>query len=356
MAYSAVVIGCGRVGHNHAQAYASSDSLELEAIADIDEEQLTAFGDLYGIPEKRQYQDYANLLAEESPAVVSVATSYQHHHTHVIDVVTSGIDPDVIWCEKPIATNVRNGAEMVSACDEHDVELIVNHSRRFSYAYEALYEQLHETQLLGELRSVRLTAGPEFLNMGSHYLDLLLYLLDGDIDGADGGQVKSVRRDNSVRYRGGGILTMDDGVTIYIDPFEEAPDRLYLDGTEGRLSTPLSIAPEADHGWNFSPSGQRRQTVSTPPEPFEQLWREDISGTPRTVGSEAVPGQSMFDNAAGHIADLVGGDRENAAPGTRAVDGLEGLVALLLSAQTGTRIRVPLSRPFRDVSLVHSVQ
>jgi len=352
---TACLIGCGRIGHNHAESYASTDGVELTAIADINAERLAAMGELHDVPQGRRYRDYTALLDAEDVDIISVATPCSAHYNQVMTIATSASEPAVIWCEKPIATTVREGQQMVAACEQSGAELVINHSRRFSYAYEALYDLLWDRQLLGDLRSVRLTAGPEFLNMGTHYLDLLLYLLDTTIDDVRGGCVEAVAVDETVRYSGGGILSMANGVTGYLDPFGEAPKRLYIEGTKGRLSAPLSIAADVDQEWYYWQTGENGQRPKTPPEPLTELWDEDITGTPPTAGTAAVPAQPLFNNAAGHIVDLAAGNRENAAPGTRAVHGLAGLVGLVVSEWTGSRIRLPLAHPFRGVPLSHEI-
>lgn len=351
MTLNAAIIGAGRVGQNHAEAYVGADGVELRALADVDDAQLAESGDRFGVPAGRRYRSYEELLAAERPDVVSVATPARAHHGHVRDVVERRPDVSVVWCEKPIATTVARAEAMVAACDAAGVELLVGHVRRFSYAHEALRDLLDTGELLGTVGSVHLTADGEVLNVATHYVDLLLYLLDAGIDEVRGGSVETVRWNGETRYAGGGTLALDDGTVAHLDRVQGAPHRLAIRGTGGSLSVPLSIAPDADTSWRYWRPDDGAGTRARPPEPLQELWEEDIEGTPRGYEPGDVPAQSLFDNAAGHVVDLAAGERDNAAPGSRAAHGLAGLAGLVTSAALDTAVPLPLAEPLRGVSL-----
>lgn len=352
MTLQAGLIGTGRVGQNHAEAYDATDGVELQAIADIDANRRTESGDRHGIPEHRRYREYETMIDEEQLDIVSVATPAGAHYDHVCTLVRSQPDISVVWCEKPIATSVRHAETMVSMCDDADIELVVNHLRRFSYAHEELRELLEEG-IFGTVESVRVTTDGEFLNIGTHYVDLLLYLLDATIADVRGGHVETVRSSNEVRYAGGGTFTLDTGTTVYIDPVEAAPHRLSIHGTQATISAPLNIAPDAGTSWDYWRIEDGSRTRTEVPNSLQERWETDISGLPTGYEPGDVPAQSLFENAAGHIVDLAAGKRDNAAPGSRAAHGLAGLTGLVASATTGSRIPLPMAGPLREISLAH---
>lgn len=92
-------IGQKRFQASHAGGYEAADDIELVAVADIDAETLATFGDAWGIPEARRYDDHEAMLAAEDLDAVSVATPSYLHHDHVLDAARSTAAPDVIWCE-----------------------------------------------------------------------------------------------------------------------------------------------------------------------------------------------------------------------------------------------------------------
>ena len=368
MTYRAGVVGFGRVGRNHAEAFRDAEGVELGAIADVDEALVAELGDRWGVPPERRYHGHAEMLAAEQLDVVSVATPGEYHRNHVLDAVAAATDagdsdaeagPDVIWCEKPIATSVGAAEEMVSACEDAGIELVVNHSRRFAAAFETLRELLADG-LLGDLRSAHVVAGGELLNIGTHYVDLLCYLLDARVSDVRGGFVRPTEARGETRFEGGGTLVMDDGTVAHLNPVPGSDHRLHLEGTEGRLSVPLSIARDADTEWHYWPAdgdedgdeneGSSR-TEGGPAEVLGELWREDVSGTHSTFEPGMVPAQSLFENGVEHVVALLDGRGENGAPGTRAVHGLEVLTGLVVSEYTGSRVSLPLARPFREMPL-----
>lgn len=349
------VVGFGRVGRNHAEAFLADDDFELGAIADPDTRLLAEMGDLWDVPETHRYRDHAAMLAAEDLDVVSVATPGRLHRDHVLDAVGSAADPDVIWCEKPIATTVRDAERMVTACERASVELVVDHSRTFSAAFRTLRELLHDRELLGDLRSARIVSGGELLNVGTHWVDLLLFLLDARVSDVRGGRVEPLDSHGEIRFEGGGTLLMDDGTVAYLDAVPGSETRLYLEGTDGRLSAPLSIARDADREWQYWRVDHGGRTQTDPPEPLTSLWREDNDGVHGTFEPGMVPAQPLFENAVAHLGDLLVGRAENAAPGTRAVHGLEALVGMLLSEYTGSRVSLPLAEPFRGLPLAFEV-
>lgn len=361
MTYRAGVVGFGRVGRNHAEAFRDADGGELGAIADVDEALVAELGNRWGVPPEYRYHGHSAMLAAEELDVVSVATPGRFHREHVLDVVEaatspeSPTDPDVIWCEKPIATTVRHAEEMVTACEDAGIELVVNHSRRFSTAFETLRELLDDG-LLGDLRSAHVVAGGELLNIGTHYVDLLLYLLDARVSDVRGGFVQPTDSHGETRFEGGGTLVMEDDTVAHLNPVPGSGHRLHLEGTEGRLSISLSIARDADAEWHYWPAdgtaaSDSSRTEGDPTETLEAHWREDVSGTHSTFEPGMVPAQTLFENGVEHLVALLDGQGENGAPGTRAVHGLEALTGLVVSEYTGSRVSLPLARPFREMPL-----
>lgn len=351
MTYRAAVAGVGRVGRNHAEAYRAADGVDLVAVADVDADLVAELGSLWDVPERRRYGGLDRLLAAEDLDALSVATPAGLHHDHVLAAVDSPADPAVVLCEKPVATAVDRAAAMVEACRAAGTALVVNHSRRFSAAVRRLRELVHDDGLLGEVRSAHLVAAPELLNTGTHFVDLLLYLLDADVAAVRGGDVAPVAAGRATRFSGGGTLAMADGTVAHLGPREGAALRLYLDGTGGRASVPLSVAREAGREWRYWDADGGRLTPAEPPAPLAALWREDVAGTHSTYEPGMVPAQTLFEAAADHVVALLDGRDEEVSPGTAAVHGLSALTGLVVSAYAGRRVELPLAEPLRSVPL-----
>ncbi len=185
------------------------------------------------------------MLAAEDLDVVSVCTPSFLHHDYVVDAAQSAAAPDVIWCEKPIASRVSAAQEMVAVCEETDTELLVNHSFRFTEKLQRFRDLVVEEGLLGDVRSVSTQYRMELIRNSTHVLDTLVYLLDAraeQISGYITGEneaVDSLDADaDVVDAGGGGHVVMDDGTFVTVDctiPRDISSMTLNFIGTEGKL-------------------------------------------------------------------------------------------------------------------------
>ncbi|WP_435102818.1 Gfo/Idh/MocA family protein [Halarchaeum sp. P4] len=335
-------IGRKKFEASHAGGYAATDDIELVAVSDVDAEKLATFGDAWDLPEDALYTDHEAMLAEESLDVVSVCTPSYLHHEHVTDAVDIG-NPDVVWCEKPIASSVSDAEEMIEACEEGDAELLVNHSFRFTEKLERLHELVHEEGVLGDVHSVSAQYRMELLRNSTHLLDTLVYLLDARAESVAGhitGEneaVDSLDADIDVDDAGGGgFVVMDDGTFTTVDctvPRADSSMTLSFVGSEGKL-----YMNNDDGEWRYWRLDDGEH-VEEPLPGIEGAWTWDEDY------------RRAFPNAAAHVAELLNGEAENRSPGTDALRSLEIIVAFYISEHSGGRIDVPLARPLRDVTI-----
>jgi len=172
----------------------------------------------------------------------------------------------------------------------------------------------------------------ELLRVGTHVVDLVLYLLDGDL-GLASGYVTGERQATNLAETdiddagAGGFLVLEDGTFVTFDgtPRRDAGEWHYrFTGTEGRLVS-------AEDGWRyFDADGVERE----PP-----------------LGEYDDDHEDSFANAAGHAVDLVEGDVANVSSGADAVRTLEALVGFYASHHTGGHVSLPLDRPLKDVTV-----
>ena len=78
--------------------------------------------------------------------------------------------------EKPLSSDLRQAREIVSLCKKNNVPLYVNYFRRVDPGIAQL-KRLIDRKKLGRLRFVDIYYGQDLLNNGSHFIDLMLYLL-----------------------------------------------------------------------------------------------------------------------------------------------------------------------------------
>ncbi|RDI69877.1 Gfo/Idh/MocA family protein [Halopelagius longus] len=336
-------IGKEKIDASHAGGYASTDEIELVAVADVDEENLATFGEAWDIPTERQYLGHESMLAEEDLDVVSICTPSFLHHEHAIDAARSAAAPDVIWCEKPIASQVSAAEEMVAACEETDTELVVNHSFRFTDKLQRLHNLIHEENLLGEVKSVSTQYRMELMRNSTHVLDTLVYLLDARAERVSGyitGENEALDAldvdEEVVDAGGGGHIVMDDGSFVTVDctiPRDISSMTFNFIGTEGKL-----YMNNDDGEWRYW-ALEDGEHVERPLPGVDGAWTWEDDY------------KRSFANAARHVEDLLNGEAENYSPGVDAARSLEIIVGFYLSHYTSSTIDVPLAKPLREISI-----
>lgn len=334
-------IGQNKIKASHAGGFDAQEKIELVAVADVDGEKLNRFGSAWEIPDERRYLGHKTMLEQEDLDVVSICTPSYLHHEHVIDAARSAAAPSLIWCEKPIASQVSAAEEMVSVCNETDTELLVNHSFRFTDKLQTLQTLIQEEDLLGEVQSVGTQFRMELLRNSTHLLDTLVYLLDtraetvaGHITG-ENEAVDSLDADQQVDDSGGGgFVVMDDGTFVTVDctiPRAISSMTLQFIGTKGKL-----YMNNDDGVWRY----WRLEDGDHIEEPLPGIesawtWEDDY--------------QRAFSNAASHIVDVLDGRADNGSTGEEATRSLEIIIAFYLSHNTSGQVDIPLARPLRDV-------
>lgn len=334
-------IGRKKFRSSHAGGYDACDGIELIAVADTVPEKLERFGDAWDVPPGRRYDDHQAMLEAEDLEVVSVATPTFLHRDHVIEAARTG-DPAVIWCEKPIASSVSDAEEMVDVCDDENVELVVNHSFRFTDKLRRLHDLLHEEDLLGDVKSVHAAFRRELLRNSTHLLDTLVYLLDAEAETITGylngenDAVEALDGEPVDDQGGGGTVVMDDGAFVTVDCTLPRPISSMLFrfiGTEGKLS--LNNDDGEWRYWRFDDGNHVEAPL--PGIDGAWTWEEDY--------------REAFPKAVEHILDLLEGTAENHSPGREAIRSLEIITGFYVSHYSGGAVSLPLDRPLRDITI-----
>lgn len=225
--YRVAIIGVGRggqgigahsIGYQHALSYRAQGARELVAVADISEENLSRFADEFGV--RGRYTDYHRMLAEAKPEVVSVATYAGLHREMVEACVAAGVRG--VRCEKPFALSMDDGRAMVEACEAAGVRLVVDHQRRYLHLFKEAKRLLQAGAVGPPVQIFAHVGPPDIMEWGTHWLDIMRFLLDDAPASWVLGQVRC-----SGERRGYGHLQEEHG-PAYIG---------FADGTRGVLES-----------------------------------------------------------------------------------------------------------------------
>jgi predicted dehydrogenase len=128
------LIGAGKYGMTDAKAALRVGGVEVRAICDVDSEHLATIAQeletLQGIRPKT-FHCHEDLLAESELDAVIIASPTHWHAIHFLAAIERGLD---IYCEKPLAYDIREGRAMVDAAAKTGRVVQVGFQRRQSPA------------------------------------------------------------------------------------------------------------------------------------------------------------------------------------------------------------------------------
>jgi predicted dehydrogenase len=296
----------------------------LVAVCDLKPDLVAKLRERWGVP--AGYTDWREMIERERPNVVAIVTSWGSTHAALAAGVAETGRVRGIYCEKPIATSMREAARIVAACREHGVAYSCAHVFRWNARYRQAQEWIAEGAI-GEVRSVVCEGMGTLLHSGTHQADAALGLAgDAELEWAAGWAdvPPDLPQDQWPKNDpvGGGEVRLANGVHLLFDGRAPGPRVFHVSGTKGKVSLYNDL----------------RQV---------QLWRTAMeSGTADLV---AGPLQSPVQEASYALSQLEellqvldGGGRPSCDE-VRAARALELVLGLHLSHQRdGARVRFPL--------------
>lgn len=242
------VIGCGGIANGkHLPGLHKVKNVDIVAFCDIIVEKAEKAKTKYGAEDAKVYEDYKELLKDETIEVIHVCTPNKSHSFITIDALESGKH---VMCEKPMAKTSEEARAMVEAAKRTGKKLTVGYQNR--YRGDSLYlKEVCKNDELGEIyfakaHALRRRAVPTwgvFLNeeeqgggplidIGTHALDLTLWMMNnykpkmvmGTSYKKLGNQTQTAnawgdwnKDEFTVEDSAFGFITMEDGATIILE-------------------------------------------------------------------------------------------------------------------------------------------
>lgn len=123
------IVGCGTMGRIYAENLLRMEGVRLVAASDYKPESANAFAALY---RTQGYSSMEDMIASADPDVVCITLPTFVHKEYVLRVAATGKH---IICEKPIALNAADAADMIAACESAGVRLLIGHVLHFLPEY-----------------------------------------------------------------------------------------------------------------------------------------------------------------------------------------------------------------------------
>ena len=188
------IIGCGGIANGkHMPSLKVVEDCEMVAFFVFVLERAQKAKNEYGTEDARVYEDYKELLKDESIDVVHVCTPNRSHSFITVDALEAGKH---VMCEKPMAINTVEAEKMLDAANRTGKLLTIGYQSRFR-ADSQYMKQEAEDGTFGDIYYAKATAirrravptwgvflneeeqgGGPLIDIGTHALDLTLWVMD----------------------------------------------------------------------------------------------------------------------------------------------------------------------------------
>ncbi|MBD3353285.1 MAG: hypothetical protein GF364_17525 [Candidatus Lokiarchaeota archaeon] len=265
------VVGVGGQGGGWTRKLNECESTDLVGVCDIRKGHIKKFAKDHNIP--FWTDDYEQLLQQDLDVVV-IATPHYLHAPFTIKAAQNDIN---VFCEKPMATTIKECDDMIRAATQNDVKLGFGFQYRFNKNYIMMKEAI-EKGLLGDIFQVNMfvrwyrtelyyemsnqhwrgrwstEGGGALINQSVHSIDIFQWL---------GGEIKDISasahivkhefqetEDNVgalLNFKNGAIGLLQAGVAY---EFDNGTDEIGVYGTEGTMRLVGGVLEDKRQGKN----------------------------------------------------------------------------------------------------------
>lgn len=329
------VVGCGTIGRIRAQLARAYPGVGWIGLCDIKSDLGKSLSD--DVDADFFTTDYRELLNRPEVTATIIATDENFHFDPTMLAIEKG---HALFIEKPLATDARQSAKILTAIEDAGVDAVVGYTQRFRRRFLAVKERL-QTGQIGDVHSVvtrafmnrmvpiatvsrtqdRATLTPMVVS-GTHSLDMSMWLMEGKTP-------KSVfaQSTDKVLSKWGtkdstfGVFTMTDGTLWSMNICWALPEvwpgsvyglEIGIVGTEGVIDIEdthrdLVLASNVAQGGGYVPDGYHPPArhvdflTSYPPGDLHngQLWgpmrEETNSWFQRVYANEQTPHATAAD-------------------------------------------------------------
>jgi predicted dehydrogenase len=343
------LIGCGRIAPNHiAAAISNISELEITAVCDVAPENMDNLLSKFNIQDAaiKKYADYKEMLENEHPDLVSVATDSGKHARIALDCISAGCN---VIVEKPLAMSLDDADALIAAAKKRGVLLCACHQNRFNKSIKKIRETL-EAGRFGRLfhgaAHVRWNRGEDYytqapwrgkwasdggalMNQCIHNIDLLRWMMGEPVEVmayTDNLAHQFIEAEDLglaiVKFKNGSYGLIEGSTNIYPKNLEET---LYIFGEKGTVKAG-GKSVNCIEEWAFGDNIDKRDDVIT----------QFAENPPNIYGFGHTP---LYADMISAIKD----GREPYVTGEAGRDALEMVLAIYKSAASGAPVKLPLT-------------
>jgi predicted dehydrogenase len=319
------IFGTGFMGRVHLEGVRRVESVEAKAIAGRSADAARRLATGFGIATTTT--DYREILRDKTIDAVHICTPNAQHFSMAKDALKAGKH---VLCEKPLATSVEEGEELVSLAAEHKLRNCVCHNLRY-YPMVQQMRCMREAGDLGEILVIQGTYSQDWLlydtdwnwrvetsaggpsrcmaDIGSHWFDMAEHVTGLRVSSlcADLQTFHSTRKQpkHSVETFANKLLGPEDYIETPVDT-EDFGAVIFRMGNRTRGSVTASqVSAGRKNRLNIEIYGTKA-SVAWDQERPDELW----SGHRDTGNQIFIKDPSLLKPGARSYADLPGGHSE----------------------------------------------
>ncbi|APC40775.1 Gfo/Idh/MocA family protein [Clostridium estertheticum] len=345
------IIGCGRISYKHVEAIIQNkDEIELVAVCDVVEDNASAKKDEYikkigNNVDVKVYKDYKEMLEKVDIDMVSIATESGYHPEIAIYCMNKGKHALV---EKPMALSTQDADRMIECANKNNVKLCVSHQNRFNEPIQKLRAAVEENRF-GKLvngtarilwnrnmgyytqapwRGTWELDGGTLMNQCIHNIDLLQWMMGGDIDtvyAQCGTFLRDIEAEDFgaiiIRFKNGAIGVVEGSACVYPKNLEET---LSIFGENGTVAIG-GIAVNAIETWRFADNKDTE----------EEILKQQKGDPDSVYGFGHTP---LFKD----MIDAINTNRQPLINGVEGKKGMSIILAAYKSRLTGLPVKFPM--------------
>lgn len=369
------VVGCGSIAEiAHLPSITQRKEARLVAVCDLDDNQAKATAAKWGA--ERHFTDYRAMFENANLDGVVIATPNNSHRNIAIAAAGAGVH---VVVEKPLAVTNTEAWDIVNACKEAGVKLMVGCDRRF-WTHNQWTKQLITEGIIGKLLMSRgslhehwynyqnhvartefrldckVAGGAALNDTGAHVIDLLTWLNDSKVKRAVGVARRLAMPESYTQCDDTALVMVEfeNGAvgTVSCNRFSPAVNQMTeLCGTEGTIFT-ATDATNPFQSWPMAVYTNKDFTVDTLPEVLsdyrwpELFWVEDIID--EHVRKRWVPicpprRPNNYERMTEHFLDCIINDKPPLISGEDGARAVEVMCATWKSMETGAWVDLPLT-------------
>ncbi len=188
------IIGCGFIANRkHLPMLSNHEDVEVVAFCDLIKERAEASAKEFGAPDAKIYEKYQDLVARKDIDIVHVCTPNSSHCEITVAALQSGKH---VMCEKPMAKTSAEAKTMLDAAKASGKKLTIGYQNRFRtdsqfikglcdkgelgdiYLGKAFACRRRGVPIWGVFMNKALQGGGPLIDLGTHALDLTLWMMD----------------------------------------------------------------------------------------------------------------------------------------------------------------------------------